>query len=37
VAKKAIDNAEFMMKKSGNPKISESRLFVENKKLVSEN
>jgi len=25
------------MKKSGNPKIGESRMFVENKKLVSEN
>jgi hypothetical protein len=37
VAKRAIENAEFLMKKSGNPKIGESRLFMENKKLVSEN
>ena len=37
MAKKAIENAEFLLKKSGNPKLGESRLFVENKKLVSEN
>jgi hypothetical protein len=37
VAKRAIENAEFLLKKSGNPKVGESRLFMENKKLVSEN
>lgn len=37
VAKKAIENAEFLLKRSGNPKTGESRLFVANKKLVQEN
>jgi hypothetical protein len=37
VAKRAIENAEFLLKKSGNPKTGDSRLFVENKKLINEN
>lgn len=37
VAQRAIENAEFMLKRSGQPKQGEARLFIENRKLTTEN
>lgn len=37
VAKRAIESAEFMLKRTGQPKQGEARLFIENRKIISEN
>lgn len=37
VAKRAIESAEFMLKRSGQPKQGEARIFIENRKLTLEN
>ena len=37
VAKQAIESAEFLLKKSGGSTSSEARVFIECKKLTSEN